>query len=127
VPLLRVLVREVRNITQKTERRYGVEDHDEEDASFHGKSQPRRSSTVVVTGGPGTGITNDQWKILHLNLGRFNDSDNDVKAIEAAAASAHSRRASSGRILQTHEVRVQYHPARESSAGIRAGADEKMV
>jgi hypothetical protein len=149
VPLLRVLVREVRNITQRTGARYALGDRDEDkdvSSSFHRKSQgvgaSYRSSTVLVTAGPGTdsdGIgpyTNDQWKLLQLHIGRLSgvdhgrggseDDTDNVKAMEAAAASAHSRRVSSGRILQTQEVTVQYH-ARESIDGRETGQDGKMV
>jgi len=138
VPLLRVLVREVRHITQRTGARDGGGRDPEQDdlekdsaSSFHRKSQGvgagDRSSTVVVTGGPASKDQNfnlDQWKLLHF--GSFTGADNgyekdridsnassndDMKAIEAGVASGHSRRASSGRILQTHEVTIQFHPA----------------
>lgn len=101
VPLLRVLVREVRNRT--TQRRYGYQQAAEnmsasEDA-FHRKSYGagtlNRQSTVVVTAD--TGHTAGQWK-LDFDPKSYPDTLNG----DATAAS-------DNRILQTHQITVQYH------------------
>lgn len=150
MPLLRVLVREVRNITQKTERKYGQGDRDDDAAStFQRKSQgvgsSRRASMVVITGGrPVEDPEKDnQWKLLALNFGHLpglgitfgkgNGSDGvEAKALEAGVGPTHSRRAS-GRILQTQEVTVQYHSTRKESRNKNAlrattgGGYENMV
>ncbi|KAK4445941.1 hypothetical protein QBC34DRAFT_357576 [Podospora aff. communis PSN243] len=145
VPLLRVLIREVRNITQKT----GDKMITEASFSFHRKSQgvgaSRRESTVVITGGPPAqdAEKDTQWKLLALNFGNFpglgsapgreasEEERNNMKAMEAAANSAHSNRASLGRILQTQEVTVKYHSreeaeSKETMTG-RGRGDDEMV
>ncbi|KAK5662132.1 hypothetical protein OQA88_8037 [Cercophora sp. LCS_1] len=112
VPLLRVLVREVRNRT--TQRRYGyhathntaadnkesannMKTSEADDDSFHSKSYGagtlNRQSTVVVTAGP-----ESQWKL-----------DFDPGSYPGAGIG-------SDRIVQTHQITVQYH--RRDSNGI---------
>jgi len=122
VPLLRVLIREVRNRT--TQRRYGYhqaasatddtshKQHQQQqqtaDSFPAGPGNLHRSSTVVITAEP----VPSQWK-LELNpvsdIFVMDDDDDDDEKTMGNGNNNNPKRSSSGRILQTHEVRVQYH------------------
>ena len=192
VPLLRVLVREVRNITQ---RRYGYHQHgthgthahtvsestsdkttkpprthastSEERSSrktFFSVSMPRKGSPPPVTtasGVPNASLQrsnstvvvsaekndrqsrrfsqynlNSRWKLLDMgnypglgglgfdasNYSNHNSGGGD-KDLEAGLGSSETRRMSSGRILQTQEVTVQYH-RRDEGDGVGGNDDD---
>ena len=114
VPLLRVLVREVRSITQQ--RRYGYHAASASEDAYHAKSggvvTAQRFSTVIVSAGH-----MGPWK-LDFNPGNYRGTIYENKDEDGVGSNADGIADAQvpGRILQTREITIQYH-TRDGTAG----------
>lgn len=93
IPVLRVLVREVKATTR---RRYGLSSSDNNKS--YGTSSMARSNTVVVAGGH---KKNPSVHILQTFKSSKSDNRSDTSVLIVEPAE--------GRILQTQEINVEYH------------------